>query len=329
MDDEQEPTELHDIRDVQPTAFRQIIGQEHVKKALEIAVEASFAEQKRLDDVLLCGPPGLGKTGFVTVLQHELGLPKSKVKTILAQSISNKAELNSVMLSATEGLLFLDELALLSATIQHSLLKILDTRTIDINTGKTVTSIPVAPFTLVGATTDPDGLIQPLIDRFRLVLHLDYFSEDELAQIVRQRLVAMGWKYEPELLHEIARRARQTPRIALRLLASCRRWQVAEGSEVLTVDHLRRACEVERISDLGLDNVQQKYLQLLANGPVRLNVLASMLGVSTKLLTKTTESLLLRNGMVVKTDAGLRTLTEIGQKHLDDLRPATVRNSSS
>ena len=324
MDNEQEPNELQDIRDVQPTSFRQVIGQEHVKKALEVAVEASFAEHKRLDDVLLCGPPGLGKSGFVTVLQNELGL--SGTTTLLAQSISNAAELNSVMLSANSGLLFLDEIALLSATIQHSLLKILDTRTIDINTGKTVTSIPVAPFTLIGATTDPDGVIGPLLDRFRIVLHLDYYSDDELAQIVRQRLGAMRWAYEPELLTEIARRARQTPRIALRLLQSARRWQMAEGGNVLTVDHLRRACEVERISDLGLDNLQQKYLQLLANGPVRLNVLASMLGVSTKVLSKTTEGLLLRNGMVVKTESGLRTLTEIGQRHLEDLLPETVRN---
>jgi Holliday junction DNA helicase RuvB len=326
MDDEQEPNELRDIRDVQPTSFRQVIGQEHVKKALEIAVEASFAEQKRLDDVLLCGPPGLGKTGLVTVLQNELGL--SKMTTVLAQSISNTAELNSVLLSATEGLLFLDEVALLSPTIQHSLLKVMDTRTIDINTGKTVTSIPVAPFTLVGATTDPDGLIAPLIDRFRIVLHLDYFSHDELAQIVRQRLGAIGWKYEPELPHEIAKRARQTPRIALRLLVSARRWQAAEGGDVLTVDHLRRACEVERISDHGLDNIQQKYLHLLGSGPQRVGVLASMLGVSTKVLQKTVEPFLLRIGMVVKTDSGLRSLTEIGQKHLTAIRPATVRNPS-
>jgi Holliday junction DNA helicase RuvB len=327
MDDEQEPNELHDLRDVQPTSFRQIIGQEHVKKALEVAVEASFAEHKRLDDILFCGPPGLGKTGLVTVLQNELGLPS--MRTVLAQSITNTAELNSVLLSATEGLLLLDEIALLSHSTQHSLLKVLDDRKIDINTGKTVTSIPVAPFTLCGATTDPDGLIGPLLDRFRIVLHLDYYSHDELAQIVRQRLVAMGWEYEPELLHEIARRARQTPRIAIRLLQSARRWQAAEGGNVLAVDHLRRACEVERISDLGLDNVQQKYLHLLGSGPQRIGVLASLLGMAPKVLQKTVEPYLQRNGMVVKTDAGLRTLTETGLKHLESLRPASVRNSSS
>ena len=315
-----------DLRDQQPQSFRQIIGQAHVKKALEIAVEASFAEQRRMDDVLLTGPAGCGKTGLVTVLQHELALPS--MTTVLAQSISNTAELNGVLLSATEGLLFLDEIHLLSATAQHTLLKVIDERKIDLNTGKTVTSIPVAPFILVGATTDPDGLIGPLVDRFRMVLHLDYYSLDELSQIVRQRLVAMGWEHEPQLLNEIAVRARQTPRIALRLLQSARRWQVAAGSELLPVDHLLRACEVERISQMGLDNLQQKYLQLLANGPQRLNVLASMLGTSTKVLTKTCEGFLLRSGLVVKTDSGLRSLTDSGQSHLSELHPATLRISS-
>lgn len=326
MDDQQEPSELKDIRDFQPQSLRRITGQSHVTKALEIAVEASFAEQKRMDDVLLCGPPGLGKTALVKTLALDLAIPFTEV---LSQSVSNAAELNSLLLSATEGILFLDEIHLLSAANQHLLLKAIEERRIFISGGKSVQSIPVAPFTLVGATTDPDGLIGPLVDRFRLVLHLDYYSHDELTEIVRQRLRAMQWEFEPELLGEIAQRSRGTPRIALRFLQSARRVQMAEGGNVLSVEHLRRACEVERFSDLGLDNLQQKYLQLLASGPVRLNVLASMLGVSTRVLTRTTEGLLLRNGMVVKTDAGLRTLTETGQRHLDDLRPATVRNSSS
>lgn len=325
MDDEQEPNELRDIRDFQPQSLRKIIGQSHVTKALEIAVEASFAEHKRVDDILLCGPQGLGKTALVKTLALECAAPFTEV---LAQSVTNAAELNSLLLSSTEGILFLDEIHLLSAANQHLLLKAIEERRLYIGGGKSVQSIPVAPFTLVGATTDPDGLIGPLVDRFRLVLHLDYYSHEELAEIVKQRLRAMKWEFESELLGEIAQRSRGTPRIALRFLQSARRVQMAEGGNVLSLDHLRRACEVERISDLGLDNLQQKYLHLLGNGPVRLNVLASMLGVSTRVLTRTTEGLLLRNGMVVKTDAGLRTLTEIGQKHLEDLRPASVRNQT-
>jgi Holliday junction DNA helicase RuvB len=159
------------------------------------------------------------------------------------------------------------------------------------------------------------------VSRFRLVLHLDYYSHDELAEIVRQRCRALAWEFEPELLAEIAKRGKGTPRIAIRLLQSARRVQVAEGATALGVAHLQRACEIERISDLGLDNIQQKYLALLAGGPQRLNVLASMLGVSTKVLTKTVEPFLLRSGLVVKDDQARRNLTEIGQDHLTSLRP--------
>jgi Holliday junction DNA helicase RuvB len=139
---------------------------------------------------------------------------------------------------------------------------------------------------------------------------------------VRQRCRSLRWEFEPDLLAEIAKRGRQTPRIALRLLQAARRCQAAEGASILTVDHLQRACEIERISDLGLDNVQQKYLALLAGGSQRLNVLASMLGVSSKVLTKTVEPFLLRSALVVKDDGGRRNLTEIGQDHLSSLRPA-------
>lgn len=310
-----EPT---DLRSVQPSSFRHVIGQKHVAQALQIAVEASFQQQQRMDELLLCGPPGLGKTALVSVLASELAVPMTEV---LAQSITNTAELNSLLLSATEGLLFLDEIHLLNPVQQHALLQVLDKRRIFLSGGKSVHSIPVAPFTLVGATTDPDGLIQPLSDRFRIILHLDFYGPEEVAEIVRQRCCALGWEYEPDLLGEIAQRGRGTPRIALRLLQSARRVQSAEGASVLAVDHLRLACEIERISDLGLDNTQQKYLGLLRNGPVRLNVLASMLGLSTKALTKTVEPFLLRRGLIVKDDQGRRQTTEVGQVHLCGLGP--------
>ena len=305
----------NDLRDVQIAGFRQLIGQENAKAALAISVEYSFRTGKQLDDLLLCGPPGLGKSSFVAALASERGVPMTEV---LAQSITNTAELNSILLRAGEGILFLEEIALLSPSIQHALLMVLDKRRIFLSGGKTVQSIPVADFTLVGATTDPDSLILPLIDRFRQVIHLDYFSEDDLAEIVRQRCRALAWDHEPELLQEIAKRGRQTPRIALRLLQSAMRVSVAEGASEITVAHLERACEIERISDMGLDNIQQKYVHLLGKGPTRLNVLASMLGASTKVLTKTVEPFLLRSGIVVK-DGGVRSLTEIGQNHLAEM----------
>lgn len=313
-------TQPTDLRDVQPSGFSEVIGQRHVTSALRIAVQASAQEGKRLDELLLCGPPGLGKSALVSVLGHVLDVPYTEV---LAQSITTPAELNSVLLSAS-GIVFLDEIHLLHPVQQHALLQVLDKRRIFLSGGKSVRSIPVSDFTLVGATTDPDGLIQPLTDRFRMVLHLDYYDEGELAEIVRQRCRALGWVFESGLPAEIAKRGRGTPRLALRLLQCSRRVQVSEGDATLTVDHLHRGCEVERISDLGLDNVQQKYIHLLGGGSQRVGVLASILGVSTRVLQKTVEPYLLRSGMVVKTDAGLRCLTETGQQHLSSLRPVAV-----
>jgi len=315
-----------DLRDIQPTSFRHIIGQTHVKKALQIAVDASFQEGKRLDEVLLCSPPGLGKSALCVVLASEKACP---MKEILAQSLTNSAELNGMLLEAEAGILFLDEIHLLQPNIQHQLLMVLDKRRICISSGKTVQTIPVSDFTLVGATTDPDQLILPLRDRFRIVLHLDYYSLEELAKIVQQRCFAMNWQYEPELPDEIARRGHQTPRIAIRLLLAARRCQMAEGAKLITVAHLRLACEIERISDLGLDNLQQKYLLLLEGAGQRLNVLASSLGVGTKVVTKTIEPFLLRSGLIVKTDtSGLRQLTESGRDHLASLATENVKNNS-
>jgi len=318
MNSSEEP---NDLRQVELTSFRHVIGQRHVTEALQIACKASFQEGKRLDDLLICGPPGLGKSALAVVLANELDVSMTE---ILAQSITNAAELNAALLSASDGILFLDEIHLLHPVQQHALLQVLDKRRIFLSSGKSVQSLPVNGFTLCGATTDPDGLIQPLIDRFRIILHLDYYSQEELAEIVRQRCGALAWVIEPELLAEIAKRGRGTPRIALRLLQSARRMAVAERATSVTVDHLRRACEIERISDQGLDNTQQKYLHLLRNGPLRLNVLASMLGVSMRVLTKTVEPYLLRSGMIVKTDTGLRVLTDFGEEHRASLRPVIV-----
>jgi len=317
MNDDNTP---NDLRDVQPTSFSHVIGQKHVTMALKIAVEASFHEQKKLCEILLCGPPGLGKSALVSVLAEELAVPFTE---ILAQSLTNAAEFNAVLLSAAEGILFLDEIHLLHPVQQHALLQVLDKRRIFLSGGKAVQSIPVAPFTLVGATTDPDGLIAPLIDRFRMVLHLDYYSEAELAEVVRQRCRAMGWAFEPELLAEISIRARATPRLALRLLQSARRCSVAEGSSSIEVRHLTKACEIERVSSLGLDNLQQKYIALLKGGPLRLNVLASALGVSSKVLVKTVEPYLIRADFIAKSDGGRRQLSDRGRQHLLECCPPT------
>lgn len=323
MDFNEHETTPIELRDIRPSSFSHIIGQENAKEALQIAVDASFHTGSRLGELLVLGPPGLGKTALIQVVAEELAVPFTEV---LAQSITNTAELNAMLLSASDGILFLDELALLSPQLQHALLIVLDKRRIFLSGGKSIQSIPVAPFTLVGATTDPDKLISPLVDRFRQVIHLDFYSNEELGKIIQQRCNALRWEYEPDVLCEISKRARQTPRIALRLLGAARRVAVAQGEDRIEVRHLQHACRIERISSRGLDNFQQKYVRLLGPSSQRLNVLASLLGVtSTKVVSATIEPFLLRSGLVLKSDNGMRQLSESGREHLAEIEAEAIR----
>ena len=162
-----------------------------------------------------------------------------------------------------------------------------------------------------------------------MVLHLDYYSHDDLAEIVRQRCRALRWEFEPELLDEIAKRGRDTPRIALRLSQSARRVGRAARYMILTVDHLRTACEIERISDLGLDNVQQKYLALLGNGSRTVERAGVDAWVSDEGADENGRTVPPAVGHGRQDDGGLRNLTEIGQHHLCRLCALERRDSCS
>ena len=303
------------LRDVKLTSFSQLIGQQKVAKALSMAVDASFHLQQRMCDVLLQAAPGLGKSSMVDILKSELCV---ECTTVLSQTITNSAELNSVLLRAGEGLLFLDEIHLLNSSMQHQLLLILDHRKIFLNNGKRVTEIPVAPFTLIGATTNPEKVIRPLIDRFRMVLTLEYFSHDELCKIVEQRCRFMNWDFESGLESEIAKRSKDTPRIAIRLLDAARRSMASRGEDQLKVLHLKEACFFESIDSLGLNMVEQSYMALLKEGAMRLNVMASSLGFTSAALTDNVEPYLIRSKLIFKTDKGERALTEQGLAHVNE-----------
>lgn len=177
--------------------------------------------------------------------------------------------------------------------------------------------ITVADFTICGATTDPHGLIGPLYERFKVIANLTYLSVEELAEVVRQRCSALKWKIDNDVIPLIAQRGRGTPRISLKLLESTRRCCRAEGASAMTMAHFLRACELEQVDDLGLDAVQQQYLRLLADGPCRLNVLATHLGLPPRSLSVVVEPFLLRSGLVGKDgNSGKRLLTKKGHEHL-------------
>jgi Holliday junction DNA helicase RuvB len=312
-----------DLNDAAPTSLNHIVGQATVVNQVRVALDAAFEDHKRLDDALLVGPPGLGKSQIATVIGHELAV---ECHEALGQSIKNIGDLNALLLGAGDGeVVFIDECHELPKVHQTALYLALDKRKIVVRGGKAFNSIPIAGFTLLLGTTDEYCLLQPLRDRMRLLLRFEFYSPEELTKILTHRAKALKWDMDELLPPLIAQRARGTPRLALRLLQACHRVCRAAGQEAITADHLRKACTLERLDDLGLGPMEQRYLRSLADGASRLNVVASMLGLPTRTLSAVTEPFLLRAGLVVKDDGGRRQLTAAGREHLAKSCPIDVQ----
>jgi len=305
----------NDISDVAPSSLRHIIGQRTVLAQVAIALEAAFADHRKFDSALLVGPPGVGKSAVANVIAQEMA---TDFHEVIGQSIKSPSDLNALLLEAQDkAVVHIDEAHEMKKAFQTALYLALDRRRVLISgSGSKPQSLSIADFTLLLSTTDEYCLLQPLRDRMKLVLRFDFYSEEELAVLVRQRSHALQWPVDDEVLPQIAQRARGTPRLALRLLQSCRRVCRAEGEQTIRLDHLIKACVLDQIDTLGLGPTEQRYLRILAEGPSRLNVLASMIGLPARTVSQVTEPFLLRMGLVVKDDQGRRQLTTRGREHL-------------
>ncbi len=313
----------HDLNDAAPSSLSHIIGQHGVTSQLRVAIDAAFEDHRRLDDCLLVGPPGLGKSQIAAVLSQELAV---KSYEALGQSIKSASDLNALLLGAKDSeIVFVDEVHELPKIFQTALYLALDKRCIVVKGGKSFQSIPLAQFTLLLGTTDEFCLLQPLRDRMRLLLRFEFYTNEELTKIVTHRAKSLKWEADESLPPLIAQRARGTPRLALRLLQACRRVCRAEGERMLSLHHLRKACALERLDDLGLGPIEQKYLRALAEGANRLNVIASLLGLPARTLSAVIEPFLLRAGLVYKDDDGRRQMTALGHDHLAKSCPEGVQ----
>jgi Holliday junction DNA helicase RuvB len=235
---------------------------------------------------------------------------------VLGQSIKNAADLNALLLSAKDrDVVHIDEAHELAKEYQTALYLAVDKRKLIIQNGKTPMSLPLADFTLLLSTTDEYSLLQPCRDRMKLLLRFQFYEEVDLIEVLRHRSRALRWNVDDVVLPEIAKRAKGTPRLALRLLQSARRCARADGETTITLEHVHWACGLEQIDDLGLGPIETKYLNILTSGATRLNVLASMLGLPSRTVSEVTEPFLLRSGLIIKDDQGRRTLTQKGLDH--------------
>ncbi len=260
-----------------------------------MALEAAWADNKKMDDCLLVGGPGLGKTQVAKVIAAELA---TVCHEVLGQAIQSSADLNAVLLTAKDkDVVFFDESHELPKMQQTALYLAVDQRKIVLaGAGRTPHNVPIANFTLLLATTDEFSLLQPLRDRMKLLLRFQFYSVEELTILVKQRSQSLRWQVDEEVFGQIAQRSRGTPGLGLRLLQSCRRVCRSEGKATITQEHLERACLLEGIDTLGLGPVEQQYLMILAERDTRLNVIASRLGLPPRTVSQVTKPFLLRSG---------------------------------
>lgn len=312
MSDER-PTDINEAR---PSSVNHLIGQPSVKEQILVALDSAQQDNRKFDHALLVGPPGMGKTAAAQIIASEMG---TEFLEVLGQSLKGVSDLNSLLLQATDrAVCFIDEAHELDKSLQTALYLALDQRRVLLQgsrKGSTPVGIPIQDFTLLLATTDEYQLLQPLRDRMRLTLRFQFYQCDDLEKIARMRATTLGWDVNTDVFKMIAQRSRGTPRLALRLLQAGRRVARAEASHVITVAHLDRACSLEVIDPLGLGPTEQQYLSILLEGPTRLNMLASRLGLPSRTVAEVTEPFLIRSGLVVKDDQGKRQLSAQGREH--------------
>jgi Holliday junction DNA helicase RuvB len=314
---------------LRPTRLAELIGQTRVRDQLSLVLTAAGSRGTSPDHILLSGPPGLGKTTLALIVGAELQAP---VRVTSGPAIQHAGDLAAILSSLTEGeVLFLDEIHRMSRPAEEMLYLAMEDFRVDVVVGKGpgATAIPLElpRFTLVGATTRSGLLPAPLRDRFGFTGHLDFYSTDELEQLLRRSAGLLGIEIDDLAAHEIAGRSRGTPRIANRLLRRVRDWAQVHGGGSVDRHAAREALALYDVDEKGLDRLDRAVLDALcrrfSGGPVGLATLAVAVGEETETVETVVEPFLVREGLLLRTPRG-RAATPAAWAHLG-LTPPTVR----
>ena len=308
-------------RDLRPQRMAEMIGQREVHERLGIAVDAARKRGEVLGHILLDGPPGLGKTTFATCIPRELG---TTLQIASGAALSAPKDLMPYLTNCTEGsVLFIDEIHRLPIAVEEFLYPAMEDFRVDFTWGEGVAArtinMPLRPFTLVGATTRAGLISAPLRDRFQMREHLDFYSVDELAEIVRRSAARLQMPMDDASAVEIARRSRGTPRLANNRLRWIRDFSTSRADDRLDVEIARSALDMQGIDQLGLDGFDRRYLETIqrvfGGGPVGIEAIAHTMSSAADTLESDVEPFLLRCELVIRTPRG-RQLTSRGEEHL-------------
>ena len=307
-----------DVNAASPQVLEHLVGQRRVIERSKVALEAAWNDVTRFPHCLLCGPPGLGKSLLASVIAREMGV---ELKQVLGQTLDGSGALAGFLLTGKDrDVLFIDEADELKAHLQTTLYRAVEDKCIFLRTGlvkRRTQQIELKDFTLLLATNHEHSLVQPLRDRFRLILRFRFYDAAEIEEMLCRRVKGLRWEVEPEVLTRISAMARGTPRIALRLLEACRRSARAVADDAITLSHFEATLRLEGLDDLGLDEIEQQYLRLLsdADTPLPLNVLESQLGLPKRTIAHVVEPYLIRERLVTK-ERSQRLLTPRGIEHI-------------
>lgn len=306
---------------IRPDSIDEYIGQTEVKENLKIYIDAAKMRDESLDHVLLYGPPGLGKTTLANIIAAEMG---TNIKTASGPSIEKSGDLAAILSTLEEGdILFIDEIHRIPRYIEEILYPAMEDFKLDIIVGSDSSSrnirIDLPPFTLVGATTRAGDLSSPLRDRFGIVAKLEYYTEDELTEIVKRTGRVLNTTIDDDAAHELAKRSRGTPRIANRLFKRVRDFAQVLGDGNINLKIAKIALDKLKVDKLGLDstdyNLLKSIIEKFNGGPVGIEAIASSIGEEQSTIEDVYEPYLLQTGLLKRTSRG-RIVTEKAYEHL-------------